>query len=140
MGHKLDMKERLQVFKAGKIAKCLKLAFVPMEYWEQSYTNHDKITHSSLNFSHPSIYSLLHIQFGLLGSLSQLPSTGREVEHILDRLAVALTQRDRQPLMLMGNLDSHINLNPLTAWGEHANSSQKSPGQFLNSNPGPACH
>lgn len=82
MGHRLDMKERLQVFKTANIAKRLKLAFVPMENWEQSYTNHDKNTHSSLDFSHPSIYSLLHIQFGLLGSLSQLPSTGREVGQV----------------------------------------------------------
>lgn len=107
------------------------------------------------DFSHPSNHSLLlsSILTGVVGGwrISQLSQGERRGTHWIGRQSVVgLTQRDRQPLLTltpMGNLDSPVNLTPLTAglWtvggsrstlreptqtrGKHANSPEK--GRWL---------
>lgn len=102
MGHRLDMKERLQVFKTEKIAKRLKLV-----QWEIG--SNPTQTKTKILIPHWILVIHLSILFCISNSgyWGAYPSCHPQGER-LDRLAVALIQRDR-PLMLMGNLDSHIN-------------------------------
>lgn len=105
------------------------------------------------DFSHPSNHSLLLISLLGLWGAGEYPSYHRVRGGVHTGQVVSLsglTQRDRKPLLTltpMGNLDSPVNLTPLTAglwtvggsrstrreptqtWGEHANSPEK--GRWL---------